>query len=229
MGRVALPSSVSASAPAVLVFPEWWGVTGFLRDRARALAAHGYVAFTADMFGGGVTTDDPQEAMRLTGDTRFGAVSRARSRAALEWLATRPEVAGQIAAIGFCFGGDVALELARDGADLRGTVAFHASLGASAPAGPGDIPGGVLALHGADDPLVPPRRRRRRDRRRRVPRGRGTTGVGAQPRLPRRGARPRTRSKPADHGRANTRRSSASMRRIVGALRSPRGSSRSSL
>ncbi|MFA9430733.1 dienelactone hydrolase family protein [Egicoccus sp. AB-alg2] len=159
VGYLATPATTAEPAPGVLVFPEWWGVTEYPRQRARQLAELGYVAFAADMFGDGVTTDEVEEAARLSGDTRLGPVSRERGRAALEVLTSQPQVdVSRVAAIGFCFGGDVALELARDGADLSAVVAFHASLTSIEPAGAGRFEPSVLVLHGADDPLTPPER-----------------------------------------------------------------------
>jgi dienelactone hydrolase len=82
---------------------------------------------------------------------------RGRGRAALATLAALPQVdAKKIAAIGFCFGGTVALELARGGADLKAVVSFHGVLTTSLPAGPGQVKSSVLVLTGADDPLAPP-------------------------------------------------------------------------
>ncbi|GGI08641.1 hypothetical protein GCM10011354_30110 [Egicoccus halophilus] len=157
VGHAYVPADAAGPRPAVLVFPEWWGVTDFPRRRARELAAEGYVALAADMYGEGAVTDDVEEAGRRSADTRLGAVSRARSRAALQTLLALPQVdADRVAAIGFCFGGDVALELARDGAQLRGVVAFHASLTTGQPAAPDQLRASVLVLHGAEDPLTPP-------------------------------------------------------------------------
>ena len=80
---------------------------------------------------------------------------RARVRAALNVLKAHPlSDTGRTAAIGYCFGGTVALELARSGADLLGVVSFHGGLVTPVPAGEGDIKAKVLALHGADDPYV---------------------------------------------------------------------------
>lgn len=159
VGHLSLPEPEGERRPGVLVFPEWWGVTEYPRRRARELARQGYVALAADMFGDGLATSSVEKAGRLSSDTRVGPRSRERSRAALEVLTARPEVdASRVAAIGFCFGGDVALELARDGADLRGVVAFHAALVSIEPAQAGQFKPKVLALHGADDPLTPPER-----------------------------------------------------------------------
>src|ERR1700737_5169462 len=54
-------------APGVLVFPEWWGVSDFVKGRTEALAKLGYVAFAADMYGDGQTTPDPNKQRGLAG------------------------------------------------------------------------------------------------------------------------------------------------------------------
>src|SRR5205823_4286085 len=85
------------------------------------------------------------------------AMERARGRAALETLAALPQVdAGRLAAIGFCFGGSVVLELARAGAELKAVVSFHGVLATKMPAQPGLVKASVLVCTGVDDPLAPP-------------------------------------------------------------------------
>jgi dienelactone hydrolase len=144
--------------PGVLVFHEGLGLGDFAMERARRLAALGYVAFAADMYGERRQARNLQEVANLVGVFRDAPDQlRARGRAALATLAAMPEVdAGRIAAIGFCFGGKVVLELARDGADLRAVVSFHGVLSTATPAAPGRVKASVLVLTGADDPLAPP-------------------------------------------------------------------------
>ena len=98
------------------------------------------------------------EVATLVGDLRNEPETlRARGRAALAALAAMPQVdAGRLAAIGFCFGGSVVLELARDGADLKAVVSFHGVLTTRTPAASGRVKASVLVLTGADDPLAPP-------------------------------------------------------------------------
>jgi dienelactone hydrolase len=156
-GFVAWDDAADGPRPGVLVVHEWWGLDDYTRDRTRQLAELGYVAFAIDMYGEGLTTEDPQEAGRLAGrfhgDRRLG---RDRAAAGLAMLAAHPLVDPQrIAAIGYCFGGTVALELARDGADIAGAVSFHGSLGTPMPATADTLRARILVLHGADDPLVP--------------------------------------------------------------------------
>ncbi|MCC8983110.1 dienelactone hydrolase family protein [Bradyrhizobium acaciae] len=146
-----------AKRPGVLVFHEGLGLGDFAMERARRLAGHGYVALAADMFGERRQAADLQQAMTLIGDLRTNpAKLRARARAALATLIALPEVdAARCAAIGFCFGGTVALELARDGAELKAAVSFHGVLSTTQPAAPGAVRASVLVLTGADNPLAP--------------------------------------------------------------------------
>src|SRR6185295_5481496 len=127
-------------------------------DRARRLAGLGYVALAADMFGDRRQASNLQEVANLVGGLRAEPETlRARGRAALDVLAALPQVdAGRLAAIGFCFGGLVVLELARAGADLRAVVSFHGVLTTKMPAQPGSVKASVLVCTGVDDPLAPP-------------------------------------------------------------------------
>jgi dienelactone hydrolase len=127
-------------------------------ERARRLAGLGYVALAADMFGDRRQATNLQEVANLVGGLRAEPEKlRARGRAALETLAALPQVdAGRLAAIGFCFGGSVVLELAREGADLKAVVSFHGVLTTKMPAQPGQIKASVLVCTGVDDPLAPP-------------------------------------------------------------------------
>lgn len=145
--------------PGVLVVHEWWGITQHVRDSARELAQLGYTAFAVDMFGDGKTADDPKTAGALAGSVRKNpAVMASRFKAARDVLAKHPTVdAKRVAAIGYCFGGSVVLDMARAGADLAGVVSFHGNpTPAAKPAAPGAVKARVLVLNGADDPLVKP-------------------------------------------------------------------------
>jgi dienelactone hydrolase len=145
------------SAPGVLIVHEWWGLNDYVKGRARQVAELGYVAFALDMYGAGVTTDDPAKAGELAGAARAG-VAKARERAmlGLQTLRDQPMVdKSRVAAMGYCFGGTVALELARAGADLKSVISFHGGLETTQPAA-GKITPSILVLHGMDDPMVPP-------------------------------------------------------------------------
>jgi dienelactone hydrolase len=150
--------NASGQRPGVLVFHEGLGLGDFAVARARRLAELGYVALAADMFGDRRQARNLQEVATLVGGMRDQPeMLRGRGRAALATLAALPQVdANRIAAIGFCFGGTVVLELARGGADLKAVVSFHGVLTTSLPAASGKVKSSVLVLTGADDPLAPP-------------------------------------------------------------------------
>ncbi len=149
------PSPSGRSAPAVLIFPAWLGITPSIQDRAERLAAHGYTVFAADMFGRPTVIEHGPHAM-VDPFVNDRAWMRRRARAGLAALRERPECdPDRIVAIGYCFGGCVALELARDRAHLQGVVSLHGELDTPATARPGDIAGKLLVLTGDADPVIP--------------------------------------------------------------------------
>lgn len=157
-GYLAFDETAVGRRPGVLVFHEGLGLGDFVMTRARRLAECGYVALAADMFGDRRQARNLQEVADLVGGLRNEPQTlRARGRAALTTLAALPQVdANRIAAIGFCFGGSVVLELARDGADLKAAVSFHGVLTTRTPAASDKVKASVLVMTGADDPLAPP-------------------------------------------------------------------------
>jgi dienelactone hydrolase len=157
-GFIAYDDMASGKRPGVLVFHEGLGLGEHIIERTRRVAKLGYVALAADMFGDRRQARDLEDLRALVGDLRNEPLRlRARARAALATLASLPQVdAERLCAIGFCFGGSVVLELARDGADLKGVVSFHGVLETKAPASPGKVKASVLVLTGGDDPLAPP-------------------------------------------------------------------------
>jgi len=155
-GYLARPVESGARRPGIVVFPEWWGLNDYAKRRARQLAGLGYVALAADVYGDGLATEIAQEAGKLAGlykgDRRL---MRARCSAALATLSALPDVdASRLAAIGYCFGGTCALELARSGAELKGVVSFHGGLAADPGVASEPLQAAVLVCHGADDPHV---------------------------------------------------------------------------
>ena len=156
-GYLAYDDSTAGKRPGVLVCHEWWGQNDYARKRAEQLAALGYVAFALDMYGEGVQAKDPKEAAdKAAVFKKDRALMRARAMAGLDVLRRHPKVdADNLAAIGYCFGGTTALELARAGADLKGVVSFHGELDTPDPADARRIRGKILVLTGADDPVVP--------------------------------------------------------------------------
>jgi dienelactone hydrolase len=156
-GYLAFDEKAAERRPGVLVFHEGSGLGDFAMARARRLTELGYVALAADMFGDRRQARNLQEVANLVGGLHNQPETlRARGRAALAALAALPQVdANRMAAIGFCFGGSVVLELARDGADLRAVVSFHGVLATRTPAASGKVKASVLVCSGADDPLAP--------------------------------------------------------------------------
>lgn len=143
------------SAPGVLLAHEAPGVTSHVKERARMLAERGYVAFALDMYGQvDLPIDEAREqSRRLMADA---ALMRRRARAALDLLAAHAHCdATKLAAVGFCLGGIVALELARDRAPIRCAVGFHPGFMRPAGSATGPITAKVLMMIGEDDPVVP--------------------------------------------------------------------------
>lgn len=156
VGDVALPDT-SARAPAVMVMSNAHGLGRQARTRANALAEKGYVALATDMYGDGAFFSDPGgmaapfAALQATPQTL-----RARVLAWYDALKRLPEVDPErIGAIGFCFGGQCVLELARSGADVKAVVSYHGLLQTAMPARSGAISGCVAVYTGEKDPYVP--------------------------------------------------------------------------
>jgi dienelactone hydrolase len=157
-GYLAYDDSIAGKRPGILICHEWWGLTDYPRHRAEQLAKLGYIAFALDMYGKGVSTTDPQQAGQLTrpfeGDRD---PVRQRALAGLDVLRSQPQCdPTRVAAIGYCFGGMVALELARAGTDLSAVVSFHGALATPHPDQDQPIKAKILICTGADDAFVPP-------------------------------------------------------------------------
>lgn len=150
--------AVQGKRPAVLVIHQWTGLTDYEKQRSRMLAELGYNVFAADVYGKGIRPVPPgagQEAGKYKGNRDL---YRARLNAALDVLKKEEHTdSSKIAAIGYCFGGTGALELARSGADIAGVISFHGGLDAAEgkAAQKGGVKAKVLVCHGADDPNVP--------------------------------------------------------------------------
>lgn len=157
-GRLAWDDRWSERRPGVLVSHTWAGRSAFEDGKADALARLGYAAFALDLYGKGVRGSGPEENAALMQpflDDR--AMLQQRLLVAVAALREQAEVdAASIAAIGFCFGGLCVLDIARSGADLAGVVSFHGLFGAPGNTAGNEVRARVLALHGWDDPMVPP-------------------------------------------------------------------------
>jgi dienelactone hydrolase len=156
-GYLAWDDAVQGPRPGVLVVHEWWGLNNYARGRAEQLAKLGYVAFAADMYGEGKVTEHPKEAGAMAAKVRANVEDwRKRAATALEVLTAQPQCdKTRLAAIGYCFGGSTALELAYAGADLKAVVTFHAALPAPKAEEAKQIKATLLVCHGADDKFIP--------------------------------------------------------------------------
>ena len=154
-GYLAWDDAIKGQRPGVLVVHEWWGHNSYARKRADMLAALGYTALAVDMYGNGITASHPEDAGKFSGAVRKDlALMTERFNAARNLLNEQPSVNPQlIAAIGYCFGGSVVLEMARSGADLAGVVSFHGGLAGLGPVSD-HVTAPMLVLTGADDPFV---------------------------------------------------------------------------
>jgi len=154
-GYLVYDSKLSGPRPGVMVVHEWWGLNDYPKMRARMLAELGYVAFAIDMYGDGQVAADPAEAQKLTGIVYADPnLMYQRFTAALAEFRKNPMVKGKpIAAIGYCFGGSVALNSAKMGADLTAVVCFHGGL--KGPVADKDkLKARILVCNGAADKFV---------------------------------------------------------------------------
>jgi dienelactone hydrolase len=156
-GYLARDESATGKRPGILVVHEWWGHNAYARKRAEMLAELGYVALAVDMYGDGRQATHPEDAGKFATEVMKNLpMMEARFSAALEYLKHNAAVdTGRIAAIGYCFGGGVVLNMARAGADLKGVVSFHGSLTATAPAEKGAVKARILVCTGAADKFIP--------------------------------------------------------------------------
>lgn len=157
-GWLAYDDAAKGKRPAVLVVHEWWGHNDYARKRARMLAELGYVALAVDMYGDGRQASHPDDAGKFATEVaKNRPMARARFEAAMKLLSEQPNVDGaRLAAFGYCFGGSVVLNMAREGEPLRGVASFHGGLATDTPALPGRIKAQVRVFTGADDKMIPP-------------------------------------------------------------------------
>ncbi|MBF0484078.1 MAG: dienelactone hydrolase family protein [Candidatus Omnitrophica bacterium] len=144
--------------PGVLVAHEWLGLNDYIKMRADMLAHLGYTVFAVDIYGKGVRPQTVKEAGELSSKFKNDrSLLQSRVQAGLEVLKNQSNVdQSRLAAIGYCFGGTAALELARSGADLKGVVTFHGGLSNPTPENAKNIKAKILVLHGDSDTFVSP-------------------------------------------------------------------------
>jgi dienelactone hydrolase len=158
IGYYAYDDAIKGARPGVVVVHEWWGLNDYAKRRARDLAELGYSALAIDMYGEGKNTEHPKDAMAfMQAATKDAAASSKRFEAGLDLLKKQPQTdVNKLAAIGYCFGGGVVLNAARQGEPLLGVVSFHGALATNTPATPGSVKAKILVEHGALDSMVTP-------------------------------------------------------------------------
>ena len=156
-GYIAYDDAVKGKRPGILVIHEWWGHNEYARKRARMFAEQGYTALALDMYGNGKQAHHPDDAQKFSSEVSKNAkLAKARFDAALNLLKKEPTVeAGDIAAVGYCFGGSVALNMARMGEPLKAVLSFHGGLGTDHPAEAGKIKARIASFTGEEDPFIP--------------------------------------------------------------------------
>lgn len=156
-GYVAYDDALKGKRPGILVVHEWWGHNEYARKRARMLAQQGYTALALDMYGEGKQAHHPDDAQKFSSEvSQNEALAKARFDAALELLKREKSVdAANIGAIGYCFGGSVALNMARIGEPLKVVVSFHGGLGTQHPAERGKVQARIASFTGEADPMIP--------------------------------------------------------------------------
>lgn len=156
-GYLAYDENIKGKRPGVLVIHEWWGLNDYARKRARMLAELGYTGLAVDMYGEGKEAMHPDDAGKFSSELMKNFdVAKIRFMAATDFLKRQATVdPTRIAAIGYCFGGGVVLNMARQGVDLKGVASFHGSLNAVKPAQVSNVKAKILVLHGGDDKFIP--------------------------------------------------------------------------
>lgn len=155
-GYVAYDSNNKEKRPVILVVHEWWGQTDYPRMRTKQLAELGYLVMAVDMYGNGKTADNPTDANNLAGPFyQNTAMAKARFDAALAKIKTYPQAGDKVAAIGYCFGGTMVLNMAKLGDDLSGVVSFHGILSGDPPAEKNLLKAKILVCHGGADQFSP--------------------------------------------------------------------------
>ncbi len=155
-GYLVYDSLKTGERPGILVVHEWWGHNEHSRNSANELAKLGYTAFALDMYGDGKLAEHPKDAKTFSSEVmRNFESAKTRFNAARSVLEADPHTdKSKIAAIGYCFGGGLVLNLARQSADLKAVVSFHGSLNPIKMAEPGSVKSRILVLNGEDDLMV---------------------------------------------------------------------------
>ncbi len=157
-GRYIVPNPTPLNLPLIVLFPDRMGVSDRAKADAGQLARKGYAVFVVDPYGKTAQPKTAEEAARISGALKQDVVKlRKIAAAGLKTARNQHSVdTNRVAALGFCFGGTAALELARSGAPLNGVAVVHGNLATPFPDDARAIRGRVLVLHGSADPHVSP-------------------------------------------------------------------------
>ena len=158
-GYLVWDDASKAPRPGLVMVPNWYGVNDHAVAKAKTLAGKDYVILLADVYGRGLRPSNPDEAGKASGAVYADpAALRSRAKAALAALRGAAKQAPidtrHLGAIGFCFGGAVALDLARSGAELSGVATFHGNLSTKMPTQAGVIKAPLLVMNGGDDKFI---------------------------------------------------------------------------
>jgi dienelactone hydrolase len=154
-GMFAWDDRSTENRPGVLVIHGGAGLDEHAKEQAKRFANLGYVAFACEMYGNGVAGNRQRVMSRLAELRHDTAKLCGRASSGIEVLRQHPQVDGSLAAVGYCFGGMVVLELAKSGFDLMGAVSVHGTLNTSFACQPNSVKARILVCHGALDPHVP--------------------------------------------------------------------------
>ncbi len=155
-GYVVYDENMEGVRPAILVVHEWWGVNDYSKMRARELAKLGYIAMAIDMYGNGKQADNPDSAGKLATPFYYHPdMAKQHFDAALAAIKKYSQAdSTKVAAIGYCFGGAMVINMAKLGENLKGVVSFHGNLNV-VPANKDLLKAPILVCHGAADSFVP--------------------------------------------------------------------------
>lgn len=156
IGYYAYDDAIEGKRPGIVVVHEWWGLNDYAKQRARDLAELGYSALAIDMYGEGRNTEHPKDAMSfMQAALKDADAAKGRFNAGLDLLKEQAQTdTDKLGAVGYCFGGKVVLDMARQGVPLDGVVSFHGALATETRAAPGSVKARVLVEHGAEDSMI---------------------------------------------------------------------------
>ncbi len=159
-GFLAIGDSALEKQPLVLIVHDWSGQREFVQDKAKYFAKQGFIGFAVDLYGKGKRGSDTDLTVnkRLLDELlQDRSIIVRRLQAALDYSLGLPTVdSNRVMAVGFCMGGMSVLDFARNGANIRGVVSIHGTLGQAEPCSAKEIKAKVLVLQGHDDPMANP-------------------------------------------------------------------------